>query len=628
MNVKTVLTICVILFSFALVNAQWQSDYVAATDASEFRPNIDVNGNIVHIVYQKSFAGGKGKKNPSYRELFYCQFVNSMSSPVKITSVKKDLYKPAIAVNGNGDVHIAVMDGTNDQVLYLSNSSGSLNDDPIPVNESNSWGYLRAVEIGVDAYNKPHIIAIGGTNSDIVGFDNLYYATLGENGFEEQNLSFLLLPEGMQARDISIDVVGMYIHIGCRAEIIGDLFDSYNIYYIHNISGAFDMLPVYKEDFQYPDTFLRNARIAIDGTGAAHIVHVKSVYDPDKPGYTRYVLDAIYKESVFLVNEIFITDQTLFSVDAAAKGDSVAILMGETSQSEDLWLKMASLVPSSDPPDLVSTGPRLSYFWEKIAVDLSGNIHIVCRQRNESTDIIYFTNNLDYVGESSGGSGDMHVASIDVNTTAKGKNVNATVSVQIIAEDGSSVDRALISGVWSGLTNDSDEFSTGSDGFGAANSDRVNKREREEFIFTITNVVKSGWVYDVSSNIETSDFAPWNVMGKRIVTENTELIPITTDLIGNFPNPFNPSTTIKFQISENQNVKLQIYNLMGKLIKTLVDSEQNVGNHSVIWNGKDDFGQNVASGLYIYKLQAGSFVKMYKLNLLKYLLFIEIPALL
>ncbi len=126
--------------------------------------------------------------------------------------------------------------------------------------------------------------------------------------------------------------------------------------------------------------------------------------------------------------------------------------------------------------------------------------------------------------------------------------------------------------------------------------------------------------YDSSSLRSNVEFILENFFLESItdINSNADIGLVSNyKLKQNYPNPFNPATTIQYQISENQNVKLQIYNIMGKLIKTLVDSEQNVGYHSVIWNGKDNYGQNVASGIYIYKLQAGSFVKMYKLNLLK-----------
>jgi len=604
-------TVFIIFLIFSFANAQWKSDYVAATDASESRPNIDVHNNTVHVVYQHYFPG-KNKKNPSYYELYHCQFTNELSSPEQITFEKKYIIKPAIAVDGSGVVHIAVMDRSNQQVLYLYGESGNFSD-PVALNSTDSWDYLMAVEIEVESDGTPHIIVYAGTDSETQGFDHLYYVTQSDDGFVEENLSLLFPNLAMQPRDISIDVVDNVVHIGCRTEQLNPF--KYNIYYIQNSTGDFEIQQVYEQDLQN-EISLRNARIAIDANGLAHIIHVKSVYDSEL-GYTRYVLDAVFNGSdLTAINEIYTTDQTLFSVDAAATLDDVAILMRETGPTEDLLLKMASS-ELSDPADLVGTGSRLSYFWEKIVADATGNIHIVCRESNETRDIIYFTNNPNFVGQGGNEGGDLHVASIDITTNAKGKSVNARASVKIVDADGDPVEDALVSGVWSGLTDDSDEFATGSDGFGTANSDKVDKKSRGYFTFNVSNVIKSGWEYDTTHpNNVTSGSVQWNVAGK-IIAENSESIPTTTDLIGNYPNPFNPTTTIQYQLSEIQNVKLQIYSLTGKRIRTLINAEQTTGHHSVIWDGKDNLGTKVSSGIYIYKLQAGSFVKMYKMSLLK-----------
>jgi hypothetical protein len=603
MKATTIFTICVLLLSFSLVNAQWQSGYVAATNVSESRPNIDVNGDNVHIVYQQHFKG-KGKwKHDSY-ELFYCKAGNVLFPPVQITFIQKSLSKPAIAVDGNDVVHIAVMDHTNEQVLYLYRDPGGNISEPVAVNTSDSWGYLRAVEIDVDVNNIPHIIAIGGTNSDVAGFDNLYYATLNGNGFVEQTI---ILDGVKQPREISIEVVGETVHIGCRAENhVENNSAFYNVYYIYGSFGDFQILRVYDVDLFYPNTELRNARIVLNGT-SVHIVHVETTNG------TRYVLDAVYDGNIFTVNhDIYTTEQTLFSVDATAKGDDVAILMRETSQSEDLWFKMASS-PLTVPPDLISTGPTLSYFWEKIAVDVSGNIHVVCRERNETPDIIYFTNNPDF-GNGGNEHGELHVASIDVMTSTKGKSVNASASVQIVdSESGLPVDNALISGVWSGLTGDSDELATGSDGFGIAKSDKINKKESGYFVFTVTNVIKSGWTYDEQG---MSGLAPWNVAGK-IVAEKSESISTKPDLIGNYPNPFNPETYIYFQLPEATHVVVAVFNTRGQEIRRLVDSKYAAGYHSLRWEGMDNQGNSVSSGVYLYQLRTATFSQVRKMSLLR-----------
>ncbi|MGB7062690.1 MAG: C25 family cysteine peptidase [Candidatus Zixiibacteriota bacterium] len=91
-------------------------------------------------------------------------------------------------------------------------------------------------------------------------------------------------------------------------------------------------------------------------------------------------------------------------------------------------------------------------------------------------------------------------------------------------------------------------------------------------------------------------------------------------LLQNFPNPFNTATIIQFSVGGEQNpihTKMQIYNLLGQKVRTLVDEPKNVGDHKVIWDGRDDFGKDVASGVYIYRMRAGAFTEARKLVLLK-----------
>lgn len=86
----------------------------------------------------------------------------------------------------------------------------------------------------------------------------------------------------------------------------------------------------------------------------------------------------------------------------------------------------------------------------------------------------------------------------------------------------------------------------------------------------------------------------------------------------NYPNPFNPSTTISFSVSEVlSSVNIEIYNLKGQKVKTLVNEQLSVGLHSITWNGKDDSNKPVSSGIYFYKMRAGKYTASRKMILLK-----------
>ena len=84
-------------------------------------------------------------------------------------------------------------------------------------------------------------------------------------------------------------------------------------------------------------------------------------------------------------------------------------------------------------------------------------------------------------------------------------------------------------------------------------------------------------------------------------------LPKRFELAQNYPNPFNPDTKISYALPNDCHVKMTIYNLLGQKIKVLVDEHQTAGTKDVYWNGKDDNGKEVASGVYFYKLDAGEF---------------------
>jgi flagellar hook assembly protein FlgD len=85
----------------------------------------------------------------------------------------------------------------------------------------------------------------------------------------------------------------------------------------------------------------------------------------------------------------------------------------------------------------------------------------------------------------------------------------------------------------------------------------------------------------------------------------------------NFPNPFNPVTTISYNLAAAGDVQLQVYNTRGQLVKTLVAEHQDAGEHSVTWFGGDDAGNRTGSGIYFYRIQTGTFTDTKKMILLK-----------
>jgi hypothetical protein len=101
---------------------------------------------------------------------------------------------------------------------------------------------------------------------------------------------------------------------------------------------------------------------------------------------------------------------------------------------------------------------------------------------------------------------------------------------------------------------------------------------------------------------------------------NAPYLPKAFALSQNYPNPFNPSTTISYAIPDGNaqvGVKLSVFNLRGQLVRSLVDQSQSPGNYNVNWDGSDDNGRQISSGVYFYRLVAGDYVSTRKMVVLK-----------
>jgi hypothetical protein len=112
--------------------------------------------------------------------------------------------------------------------------------------------------------------------------------------------------------------------------------------------------------------------------------------------------------------------------------------------------------------------------------------------------------------------------------------------------------------------------------------------------------------------------SPQSIIPKRKKVENIEIIaPRAFALNQNYPNPFNPQTTIKFSLPEKDQVLLQIYNTLGQNVKTFDLGYLDSGDHQIIWNGVDDSGNQIASGIYIYELKMSVYRQTKKMLLLR-----------
>jgi len=93
--------------------------------------------------------------------------------------------------------------------------------------------------------------------------------------------------------------------------------------------------------------------------------------------------------------------------------------------------------------------------------------------------------------------------------------------------------------------------------------------------------------------------------------------PISFSIGQNFPNPFNPITTIRYDVPEQSHVLMEIYNVLGQRVAVVVNGIHDPGFHAVRWNGTNMYGNSLSSGMYFYHIQAGDFRSIKKLILVK-----------
>jgi len=102
-----------------------------------------------------------------------------------------------------------------------------------------------------------------------------------------------------------------------------------------------------------------------------------------------------------------------------------------------------------------------------------------------------------------------------------------------------------------------------------------------------------------------------------VLGANPNNVSYKTEMLGNYPNPFNPSTTIQFTLKNDDIVKFEIYNLLGQKIRTISDKSYNAGINKVMWHGLDDYNNNVSSGIYFYKMITNQYSSTGKMILMK-----------
>jgi len=135
-------------------------------------------------------------------------------------------------------------------------------------------------------------------------------------------------------------------------------------------------------------------------------------------------------------------------------------------------------------------------------------------------------------------------------------------------------------------------------------------------VFRTKTEIEESYVEVTESEVRDGNYAVNQIALPAPVQIQTR--PEAFALKDNYPNPFNPTTTIKYALPEAVDVKLEVFNVVGQVVRTLVDGHQNTGRYVVQWDASDDSGHSLSSGIYFYRLQAGDeFLEVKKMLLLK-----------
>ena len=129
----------------------------------------------------------------------------------------------------------------------------------------------------------------------------------------------------------------------------------------------------------------------------------------------------------------------------------------------------------------------------------------------------------------------------------------------------------------------------------------------------ISLFLETGWALNKDVFDEILSIANIHVLSININTKNMDEYSLSQ----NYPNPFNPSTNFSYSVPNKTDVRIVVYDLFGKEIKTLVNESKEVGTYNITWNGRDNNNRQVSTGVYFYKMQASGFQKTMKMMLMK-----------
>ncbi|MCD4651067.1 MAG: T9SS type A sorting domain-containing protein [Candidatus Cloacimonetes bacterium] len=136
--------------------------------------------------------------------------------------------------------------------------------------------------------------------------------------------------------------------------------------------------------------------------------------------------------------------------------------------------------------------------------------------------------------------------------------------------------------------------------------------------YTDIGLAGGEYIYFVTAMYDQIESVASNEITLSIVgNDDNNMIPVVTELNNNYPNPFNPVTTIGYSLKETGMVNVIVFNMRGQKVTTLVNETQKAGRYSVVWDGKSDTGKDISSGVYFYRMKTGRYTSTKKMILMK-----------
>ncbi|NNE08319.1 MAG: T9SS type A sorting domain-containing protein [Gemmatimonadetes bacterium] len=209
---------------------------------------------------------------------------------------------------------------------------------------------------------------------------------------------------------------------------------------------------------------------------------------------------------------------------------------------------------------------------------------------------------------------DVHVSAISMTTTTQGPWRRARATVTVVDGGGSPVANATVSGNFSGTTSGGVSGTTDGSGQVTLTSDK-SRSSSYCWTYTMSNITGTGLNYDSGANVVSS-----GQVGNSCATAGPNVTVASLGVphvLGVVPNPFVNATTINFALPTAAEVTLSIYSITGREIRTLISGSVSAGARSVVWDGRDDSGSDVAPGVYFYRLTGSGFNDVGRMAILR-----------